>query len=358
MQNKEIELKFGFIDKKCNLHDIFSSIGEVTKEQVDHLENTYFDTDTKDLFAIKAGLRIRRADKYSEQTLKIKGENIGGLHQRSEYNVDIDKDATTPNLKLFPKEATESLEVEKIEPRLKSLCKINFTRKMFNLKTLDSVFEVAHDVGYIEFGQNEKYPINEIELELKETQVKDEDLLKLFSVLCTSLANAQLPLLLEPFSKMHRASLLQDHKNENLNLSSLESIGSLVTYLTGLVSSFEKTYGYFILSKDAIHLSLFNVVLKRLINGLKCIKKKHVFAFIDGKLNKDYDHQHDLKIILKLLKSFYKTTHEYEDKLLKACLKQNQNQIDNCISEIREQEKSTKMFLIPLKLRVLLSLVA
>ena len=67
MQNKEIELKFGIEGNQCNLRQIFSKIGTVSDEQELHLDNTYFDTDKKELFAIRAGLRIRHADNFSER---------------------------------------------------------------------------------------------------------------------------------------------------------------------------------------------------------------------------------------------------------------------------------------------------
>ena len=105
MNNKEIELKFGYDGKADNLFETFSKIGNVSAESEQHLDNTYFDTDDKDLFALKAGLRIRRADTFTEQTLKVKGENIGGLHKRVEYNLPIDDTAEVPNLLKFPKEA-------------------------------------------------------------------------------------------------------------------------------------------------------------------------------------------------------------------------------------------------------------
>ena len=76
MQDKEIELKFGFDGDASNLYEIFSHIGAVSNKTTLHLDNTYFDTDDKALFGIHAGLRIRRGDDFSEQTLKVKGENI------------------------------------------------------------------------------------------------------------------------------------------------------------------------------------------------------------------------------------------------------------------------------------------
>ena len=358
MQNKEIELKFGIEGNQCNLRQIFSKIGTVSDEQELHLDNTYFDTDKKELFAIRAGLRIRHADNFSEQTLKVKGQNIGGLHQRSEFNLPIDSSASVPNLKAFPKEAFPAdFNLDDLQKRLKKVCRINFTRKLFNLNVLDSTFEVAYDSGYIEVEGNKKYPLNELELELKETSVKEQDLLKLCSLVCNYLAQTQLPLLLEPFSKMHRASLLQQGKVISLNLAQFDSQNTTVKTLTNLVASFEQLYGYFIVSRDATVLALVNCVLHQLLEGLKMLKRKHLLAFVEGQIE-PVDYKTDLKIIIRLLKDFYKTSSCFEKKLLKVSLNNNQKLVTYCVEKVREAEKNTKLFLIPLKLRLLLSLLA
>src|SRR5574344_2026248 len=119
MQNKEIELKFGFDGDAKNLYSIFSNIGSVSNETDLHLDNTYFDTDKRDLFAIKTGLRIRRGDSSSEQTLKVKGENIGVLHKISEYNLPIEVSALVPNVLTFPKEAfPENYDIDSVQANL------------------------------------------------------------------------------------------------------------------------------------------------------------------------------------------------------------------------------------------------
>ena len=48
------------------------------------LENTYFDTPDKQLTSYGAALRIRKTPTGFVQTLKTKGQNVGGLHQRDE----------------------------------------------------------------------------------------------------------------------------------------------------------------------------------------------------------------------------------------------------------------------------------
>lgn len=366
MNNKEIELKFGYDGKADNLFETFSKIGNVSAESEQHLDNTYFDTDDKDLFALKAGLRIRRADTFTEQTLKVKGENIGGLHKRVEYNLPIDDSAEVPNLLKFPKEAfPESFDIDSVQQKLKKVCHISFTRHLFNLSLLDSVFEVAYDRGFIEVTQKGsdtpvQYPLNELEIELKETTAKSDDLLNIFSILCTHLATNNLPLLLEPFSKMHRAALLQNSSQMSLNLSPFDtkSDATLVTeYIKNLVASFEQLYGYFIISKDITVFNLMTSVLEELLLSLKLLKKKNLPAFIRGQ-NEPVTYKQDLQIIYRLIKNFYKVCVHSKKKLLNAKLNGKDKAIEDLFTVVRESEKQNKMFLIPLKLRLLLSLIA
>ena len=366
MNNKEIELKFGYDGRAENLSETFSKIGKVSSEREQHLDNTYFDTDDKDLFALKAGLRIRRADTFTEQTLKVKGENIGGLHKRVEYNLPVDDSAEVPNLLKFPKEAfPEGFDVDAVQKKLKKVCHISFTRHLFNLTLLDSVFEVAYDRGFIEVGSEDggnltQYPLNELEIELKETTAKSEELLNIFSILCTHLATNNLPLLLEPFSKMHRAALLQNSSQMSLNLSPFDTeneAASITEYVKNLVACFEQLYGYYIISKDVTVLNLITAVLEELLLSLKLLKKKNLPAFIRGQ-NEPVTYRQDLQIIYRLIKNFYKVCIHLKKKLLNAKLNAKEKVTEDLFSVIRESEKQNKMFLIPLKLRLLLSLIS
>ena len=357
MDNKEIELKFGFDGDANNLTRIFKSMGTVLNETTLHLDNTYFDTDAKDLFALRAGLRIRHADDFSEQTLKVKGENIGGLHKRIEYNLPIDRNEKIPNLLKFPKEAfPEDYDLETLQSQLHSVCRIKFTRRLFNLELLDSTFEVAYDNGYIEVDREHKYPLNELEIELKKTSVKSEEILNLFSILCTQLATCNLPLLLEPFSKMHRASLLQNQAQPNLDLASFDPSLNLVDYITGIVKYFETLYGYFLIRRDPVILSHICNILESLLISLKYLKHRDFLAFITGQ-NEPVEYKKDLQIIIRLLKSFYKVCKHSHKKMLLLRLKQKEKGLDDCFNRIRESEKQNKIFLIPLKLRLLLSMI-
>ena len=55
------------------------------------LTNIYFETADNQLRRWDMGLRIRGFDDRYEMTLKAAGQTVGGLHQRPEYNVDIEK---------------------------------------------------------------------------------------------------------------------------------------------------------------------------------------------------------------------------------------------------------------------------
>lgn len=54
------------------------------------LTNIYFDTAQRQLRQWDMGLRIRGCDGRYEMTMKTAGQVISGLHQRPEFNVEID----------------------------------------------------------------------------------------------------------------------------------------------------------------------------------------------------------------------------------------------------------------------------
>ena len=66
------------------------------------LLNIYYETPDNWLRRHDMGLRIRGANGRYEMTMKIAGRVVGGLHQRPEYNIDINQ----PELELerFPAE--------------------------------------------------------------------------------------------------------------------------------------------------------------------------------------------------------------------------------------------------------------
>ena len=97
----EIELKFLVSDAVIPL--IPSLITQFAKTVINKpsrsLQNAYYDTPSRELRALDIGFRTRCADTQCEQTIKLAGEVVGGLHQRPEYNLPIE--SNRPNLMAF-----------------------------------------------------------------------------------------------------------------------------------------------------------------------------------------------------------------------------------------------------------------
>lgn len=166
----EIELKF-FVSP-----DITTSLTKkleeykILQQSSRYLSNTYFDTSDHQLRALDAGLRIRHFDDVYVQTLKTSGRVVAGLHQRPEFNNELD--ANTPNLSLLPKDVwPENLDIELLSSQIHPLFCTNFTREQWLVSMPDgSKIEVAFDHGEVT-ADDKQDPICEIELELKSGQV-------------------------------------------------------------------------------------------------------------------------------------------------------------------------------------------
>lgn len=133
------------------------------------LFNQYLDTPENDFRHYDIGFRIRSKNNFIEQTVKLKGSTVGGLHQRPEYNVQLDNHQ--PDLDLFdPAIWPDDLSLSRIQAQLSVLFTTDFVRKEYIL-TFDNgdVVELVYDTGEITAG-NQKASINEIELELKHGQ--------------------------------------------------------------------------------------------------------------------------------------------------------------------------------------------
>lgn len=126
-----------------------------------YLENHYFDTPEQALTAAGAALRLRRDDGRCVQTLKTRGSNIGGLHQRDEWETDC-PDGTL-DLSELP---TEALPDGLTPERLESLFGTHFNRHRWLVDYQGARIEVVLDEGKIQTRDTEQ-PISEVELELK-----------------------------------------------------------------------------------------------------------------------------------------------------------------------------------------------
>lgn len=177
----EIELKF-FVSPQFSsalLHKI--STMKVLKQSRRCLENVYFDTPDLRFRQHDMGLRVRRFDDVRVQTLKTAGRVVAGLHQRPEYNVEIDH--AEPNLCLHPDDAwPEGFDVAAAQQDLTALFSTDFERQQWLIALKDgSQIELAFDQGEVRSGDRRE-PICEVELELISGQ--PEALFTLARTLC------------------------------------------------------------------------------------------------------------------------------------------------------------------------------
>ncbi|MFS1562460.1 MAG: inorganic triphosphatase [Candidatus Arsenophonus phytopathogenicus] len=92
------------------------------------LSNIYFETVDHQLRRWDMGLRIRGCDGRYEMTIKTAGKVIGGLHQRPEYNVEINKPEL--NLLAFPREIwPKNINVARLQSQLTTLFYTDFSRE-------------------------------------------------------------------------------------------------------------------------------------------------------------------------------------------------------------------------------------
>ena len=168
---QEIELKF-----------IVAQNGvETLREQLNALEakhtpagqllNIYYETADNWLRRHDMGLRIRGDQGRYEMTLKIAGRVVGGLHQRPEYNIPLDK----PELALerlpaevWPQGELPAALAEHVQP----LFSTDFARERWVIQEGNSEIEIALDRGEVKAGEHQE-PICELELELLAGETAD-----------------------------------------------------------------------------------------------------------------------------------------------------------------------------------------
>ena len=165
----EIELKF-FVSPEFS-SQLLKKIAEakVLQQSRRELGNVYFDTPDQILRQHDIGLRVRRFDDVFVQTLKTAGRVVAGLHQRPEYNAEID--STSPTLSLHPADAwPEGFDIERVQQQLTPLFSTDFVRQQWLVAMPDgSQIELAFDQGTVS-ANGETSPICEVELELKSGQ--------------------------------------------------------------------------------------------------------------------------------------------------------------------------------------------
>lgn len=170
----EIELKFLLsTEAAAQLPTLLSQLSaEIAPKAQRHLTNSYFDTEQRTLRSADIGLRTRFCNGIGEQTVKFPGQDIGGLHQRPEFNVAVSQNR--PQLALFT-DAPWPAEwaVAEIEQQLQPLFTTDFVRDTWLLTLANgSVIEVVLDQGEV-IAEQRSEAILELELELKAGQRAD-----------------------------------------------------------------------------------------------------------------------------------------------------------------------------------------
>lgn len=165
----EIELKFFVLPEfSTQLVDKISA-AKILQQSRRELGNVYFDTPDQVLRQHDIGLRIRRFDDVFVQTLKTAGRVVAGLHQRPEYNVEVN--STKPSLALHPVDAwPHDFDVVAVQQQIQPLFSTDFTRQQWLVAMPDgSQIELAFDHGEVNVD-DKRSPICEVELELKSGQ--------------------------------------------------------------------------------------------------------------------------------------------------------------------------------------------
>jgi triphosphatase len=138
--------------------------GKITRSASD-LFNDYYDTPEQFLGQRKMGCRVRTVDKYIEQTIKTQGKVEGGLHQRPEYNVELE--VAKPDLEKFDADVwADDIDVEEINRQLQVQFSTHFHRVTFDIQQENSHIELVFDSGAVKHQQH-RLDIGEIEIELK-----------------------------------------------------------------------------------------------------------------------------------------------------------------------------------------------
>ncbi|NVK37406.1 MAG: CYTH domain-containing protein [Gammaproteobacteria bacterium] len=171
---KEVELKLSLPSHAVEAFKQDVNLGQ--QQGVLELDNQYFDTPDLALNQAHAALRVRKSQHGYKQTLKNKGQAIAGLHERGEWEYDIDSPQIDWSLFANDIQIDEALK-QAIQP----LFKTDFTRHVWLQTWGESEIELVLDEGIIHTIKNsgehlstaQSINLCEIELELKSGRVED-----------------------------------------------------------------------------------------------------------------------------------------------------------------------------------------
>lgn len=164
--SQEIELKLTICQEAIESFTRLPLLSNVHREQFE-LNNIYFDTEDLALTRQGAALRIRHSGDKRIQTLKTKGLNVGGLHQRDEWEYALDGHSL--QFSLLPE---NSVLRGFSEADFHPLFETNFQRQCWLVQYEQSSVEVVLDTGTVESSKGNG-DISELELELKSGHLSD-----------------------------------------------------------------------------------------------------------------------------------------------------------------------------------------
>lgn len=167
----EIELKVMLSAKTIPTITQWLATLNTISHTIETLENRYYDTNTFYFEQHQMGLRVRTKNNKHQLTLKTKGDIIGGLHIRPEYNLDLDNN--TPDFKRLVTHYNLPFNDNAIlNAPLFATFNTDFTRQKQLINYQSSQIEIALDQGLIknQYGQE---TICELEFELKTGKLTD-----------------------------------------------------------------------------------------------------------------------------------------------------------------------------------------
>ena len=193
MEN-EIELKIMLEAQNIVPITQWLAMQKVLDESEMALGNTYFDTPEQYFALNQMGFRVRSKNQHYEMTLKTKGEIVGGLHIRPEYNLPLENEK--PDFKRLISHFNLQIDqAEQISANLQPMFSTDFLRHQWLIEINQSQIEVVLDQGEVKnpFGSEK---ICELEFELKTGALADifqliEQMPKLDGMWLSSLSKAQ-----------------------------------------------------------------------------------------------------------------------------------------------------------------------
>lgn len=200
MNNREVEIKMEIKDK-AQVENIrkFLQENEGQRPQSIVMKAIYYDTEEKFYQKHKIAYRVRQENNCFVATYKSGKVNTQGVFERVEINKKVTK--LTPDINVFAEDKNIwSLIKTTKDKKFLPIVITDFVRECIELTWLDSKLEVALDLGFVQ-GRENKAPICEVEIELKQGKIEDllslkDELIKKFGLQISAISKYKKGLIL------------------------------------------------------------------------------------------------------------------------------------------------------------------